>query len=110
MSDDCVIPESILSNDEAFALYVETIADCREAYLKLVEMGIAREDARFIVPNAHKTTILVNWNVRSLTHILDLRWKKPGAQWEIREMMSKIIEIVKDESNVLFETHKMDNR
>ena len=45
----------------------------------------ANEDARFVLPNAAATCLLVTMNARELMHFFELRCCN-RAQWEIREM------------------------
>jgi len=47
------------------------------------------EDARFVLPNACETRLLMTMNVRELKHFLALRMCR-RAQWEIRQMADTI--------------------
>ena len=60
-----------------------------DAYLEAIANGIKPEDARFMLPEACKTEIVVTMNLRELYHFLDLR-QGNGAQWEIRELACEI--------------------
>ena len=66
----------------------------QKAYRYLVAIGIRREDARFICPEGGTTSLLTTVNLRSLLHAYWLRVKAPGAQWEIREVVEKMVECV----------------
>jgi len=81
-----ITPLSISQNIEALELYDDVMKKLNEKYLKLVELGIKKEDARFILPNAASTTLMMTANFREWIHIIDVRVSK-GAQWEIRELM-----------------------
>jgi thymidylate synthase (FAD) len=59
-------------------------------YRALVEAGVPKEDARFVLPNACTTRILFTMNGEELVHFLRLRTCS-RAQWEIREMAIKIL-------------------
>ena len=50
-----------------------------------IEAGVAPEDARYLLPNAMETKIVVTMNIRELLHFFELRCCK-RAQWEIREL------------------------
>ena len=52
-------------------------------YQKLVEQGASKEDARFVLPNAAETSLLMTMDGHSLMHFLGLRTCN-RAQWEIR--------------------------
>ncbi len=62
-------------------------------YYELIENGARYEDARFILPQAIKTRLLATLNLRELLHIACLRLS-PKAQWEIREVVSRMIDEV----------------
>ena len=49
----------------------------------------SNEDARFVLPNACETRILMTMNVRELRHFFSLRMCS-RAQWEIREMAEQM--------------------
>ncbi len=60
------------------------------AYYRLLSLGVAREDARFVLPQAVKTTLYVRMNARELaTVFLPLRMCTK-AQWEIRMVAWKM--------------------
>lgn len=50
----------------------------------------ANEDARFVLPNAAATKLLVTMNARELEHFFELRTCN-RAQWEIRRMADKML-------------------
>ncbi len=80
-----VTPPKISSNKEALKIYDDTIKDLAEKYEKLIALGISKEDARFILPNAADVKIVVTMNARSLFNFLSRRMCN-RAQWEIRTM------------------------
>ncbi|AUN23806.1 hypothetical protein RSJ21_00455 (plasmid) [Clostridium botulinum] len=63
-------------------------------YNELVGLGVPKEDARYILPNATTSNIVVTMNLRSLRHFYDER-SCIRAQWEIRELANKMITEVK---------------
>jgi thymidylate synthase (FAD) len=78
-----VIPPTIdKHNIDSFMLSCK--ADMN-AYHDLIERGTKPEDARYLLPNAMKTKIVVTNNFRSLFHFFDLRLGY-RAQWEIRRL------------------------
>ncbi|MEG2002810.1 MAG: FAD-dependent thymidylate synthase [Clostridia bacterium] len=54
----------------------------------------ANEDARFVLPNASETKMLVTMNARELLHFFELRCCN-RAQWEIREIAWQMLGICK---------------
>lgn len=73
----------------------------RRAYKRLIEAGIPEEDARYILPNACTTNIVVTMNARELRHFFRLRCCE-RAQWEIREMANLMLDQVKKVAPVIF--------
>ena len=53
----------------------------------------ANEDARFVLPNACETKMVVTMNARSLMNFFQLRCCN-RAQWEIRELAEKMFALV----------------
>ena len=100
---DYVTPDSIEGNPEAMELFARHMRATAEVYGRLVDCyGIPMEDARYILPNACCTNIVVTMNARELRHFLGLRLCK-RAQWEIRELAERMLELLKEECPVLFE-------
>jgi thymidylate synthase (FAD) len=97
-----VIPPKIESDDNAKKKYVECIEDVRRTYDELIGMGVAREDARFVLPNACETKIMVTMNFRELRHFISLRSEK-GAQWEIRDLAQNMLKILRKEAPNAFD-------
>jgi thymidylate synthase (FAD) len=54
------------------------------------------EDARFVLPNACETRLMMTMNVREIKHFLRLRMCK-RAQWEIRELAETIFALCFEE-------------
>ena len=88
-----VIPENIKKDSNKLAIYENAIMDAKNAYKELLSLGIAREDARFVLPEAMLTNITVTMNFRELRHFLKLRLDS-HAQWEIRELANKIKDLI----------------
>jgi len=97
-----VIPPSIESNPEAKKIFMEALNQCMEAYEKLLSLGISREDARYIVPQAVGTSIVVTMNARELLHFFSLRLMV-DSQWEIREMAKLMLREVLKVAPTIFE-------
>lgn len=100
--DNYVTPETITSNDEAKRVFDGTLTAISEAYRKLLDLGVPKEDARFILPNAAKTNIIVTMNARELRHFFNLRCCA-RAQWEIRETACEMLKLARAVAPALFE-------
>lgn len=60
-----------------------------DLYGKMVEDGVPKEDARYILPLGTPVNMAVSGNARTFLHLLNLR-KKADAQWEIRQLADKL--------------------
>ncbi len=87
-----IIPASIFEFGKQ-ELYERTIDACHEALVELIESGVPQEDARFVLPNAWATTMMVTMNARELYHFFQLRLCM-RAQWEIHELATKMHKLV----------------
>ena len=96
-----VVPPKIKKNKVAFIKYRDILSDIQKSYNELINLGIEPEDARFVLPNAAKTRIMVTMNCVALLHFFDLR-SCSLAQWEIRNLSDKMLEICKKELPVVF--------
>ena len=81
------VPNTILENKEAYAEYVETMKMIQSAYDKLIELGVTKQDARFVLPGGAYTNFVTTLNLRSFMDVYEKRVLTPGAQWEIKNMM-----------------------
>ena len=82
--------------------YHNDIAIMQKMYNKWIQRGLKKEDARFVLPNACTSGIVVSANFREWRHIIKLR-TSPKAQWEIREVCKMILDILKQHANTCFE-------
>ncbi len=62
----------------------------------------SNEDARFVLPNACATRMMVTMNARELLHFLNLRCCG-RAQWEIREVAWQMLDLAYKAAPALFE-------
>ena len=99
---ECVVPRSIESNAEARTIYSGLMRKAGEAYKQLLGLGIRREDARFVLPNAVESEIVVTANLRQWRHMIELRGSA-DAQWEIRAVMVEVLRILKRHAPTVFE-------
>ena len=81
-SFDYIVPESLIGCKDKYEKFMAYTADL---YKWLVLNGVPKEDARYILPNATATNIIVTMNARSLLNFFRLRCCN-RAQWEIREL------------------------
>ncbi len=82
--------------------YREHMEKSAALYAQMVAEGIPPEDARFVLPNASETKIIVTMNARELHHFFALRLCR-RAQWEIREAAMRMFELAVAQVPLLFE-------
>ena len=104
---DYVVPPSIAAlGEEACRRYAEQMEMMHAWYCEWqTALGgngqSSNEDARFVLPNAAATRLVVTMNARELSHFFTLRCCG-RAQWEIREMAWQMLECCRREAPVLF--------
>ena len=92
------------------SLYIESCEKAFSAYKKMIERGVSRELARCVLPQSTYTEFYWKINLHNLLHYLRLRMA-PHAQQEIRELATKIYEIVQDKCPTVteaFEDYRLD--
>jgi thymidylate synthase (FAD) len=86
-----IIPETIRRNDQALSVSQASLNLARETYARLRELGVKKEDARFVLPLATGTKLMMTLSARYLRHIAFFRssYSPVGekAQWEIRAVV-----------------------
>ncbi len=100
-------PESIKKNSNAHSIFNNFIRESKEIYSKLQKLGIKNEDARFALPNAIESQIVITANFREWRHIIELRGS-PEAQWEIRKVIIEILKILKKKAPTVFRDFRID--
>lgn len=102
-----VVPEAIKKNPKAYDMYQKLMKEAKKVYAELQDLGIKNEDARFVLPNAVESEIVITANFREWRHIMELRGEIE-AQWEIRQIMIRILKILKKKAPVIFEDLEID--
>ncbi|HDL20200.1 MAG TPA: FAD-dependent thymidylate synthase [Nitrospirae bacterium] len=106
---DYIIPPSVKNDKKLKKIFVDFMKKSQETYNMLVR-GLneselkgeaANQDARFVLPNACETKIIVTMNARELIHFFNQRCCN-RAQWEIRAMAEKMLRLVKRVSPTIF--------
>lgn len=98
-----IIPPEIDCREDCKELFVRQMNSAVDTYNalcdKLIEAGRteeqAQEDARFVLPNATETKLVVTMNARELLHFFNLRCCN-RAQWEIRDVANQMLALVKE--------------
>lgn len=105
---DYILPPSIAKIPEAKEKFEKFMQEVGQTYRDLREILIANgmeskanEDARFVLPQAAETKIVVTMNCRSLMHFFNLRCCT-RAQWEVRSMAQSMLKICREKLPAIF--------
>jgi len=96
-----IVPPQVAADADAAAVFLEACGAAFIAYRGMLEAGVAPEDARYLLPNAMETKIVVTMNIRELLHFLELRCCK-RAQWEIRELALSMLALAQPTAPYIF--------
>jgi len=106
---DYIIPPSIKKHKELKNIFLSFMKEAQKSYNFIVrelnERGVkgesANQDARFVLPNAAETKIIITMNARELLHFFRQRCCN-RAQWEIRYMAEEMSKRVKKIAPTIF--------
>lgn len=98
---EVIIPESIKESLELSALFHTAIDTAYNAYQELLDAGVPAEDARYLLPNACASKIVVTMNMRELLHFFELRCCR-RSQWEIQELGNTLLELAMPTAPYIF--------
>jgi thymidylate synthase (FAD) len=100
-----IVPDAIANNPVAQAELNEFWQIAEEKYAKLRALGIRKEDARFLLPNAAETRIIATMNFAGWSHFFWLRAVDMAAQWEIRLMGQRALSMIYPLASATFQPH-----
>jgi len=95
------VPDTIANNHIQKTVFEQTMVYLQTRYNELVAAGIPPEDARYLLPNACTTNLVVTMNARSLLHFFEQRCCM-RAQKEIRQLADLMLAEVKKRAPLLF--------
>lgn len=98
---DFITPPLIEADSDLNAMYFEYMMRTQQFYDYLVDHGIPKEDARYILPNACSTSIVVTMNARSLFNFFKHRCCN-RAQEEIRNLANEMLRLCKEVAPQIF--------
>ncbi|MCD6434699.1 MAG: FAD-dependent thymidylate synthase [Candidatus Diapherotrites archaeon] len=96
-----ILPKSIADNKKFAERFRNFMDSARDFYAEMIANGIPKEDARFVLPNATETRIIVTMNTRSLYNFFEKRLCM-RAQWEIRALANKMLKLCRKVAPLLF--------
>lgn len=106
---DYIVPSTIEKNQEAKIEFEKLMEEIQKSYTKLILLmdqdnikgEAANQDARFVLPQAAETKIVVTMNCRELLHFFQHRCCS-RAQWEIRQLANKMLDICAEKLPAVF--------
>ena len=112
-----VMPDAIADDDFLGEKFDKAMHEARKAYRGIAKVLIVKyksegmdaksaekkaiEDARFVLPNAACTSMVMTMNARELLHFFRLRCCN-RAQWEIREVADDMLKQCKEVAPTIF--------
>jgi len=87
--------------------YLQACGEIYELYERLLSAGVPPEDARYLLPNATTSEIVLTGNFREWRHVCTVRCA-PQAHWEIRMVMMQILKIMKAQAPIVFHDFVLD--
>lgn len=94
-----IIPDSVPATERYE--WRAVFEDLRCMYKKYRDLGMKKEDARFLLPNATETSLYVTGNFQAWKEWTDLRMEK-HAQWEIRQVATEVRRLLQEISPNVF--------
>ena len=106
--NDFYVPDCIKHNREANIIFNSILKQIKFAYNDLLEIGIPREMARYILPNACLTRMIITCNLQAVVDMLTLR-NNPETQEEYRILANELFNILCGIMPEIFEYFKDKN-
>lgn len=94
-NDWYVIPHTIQEDVKKKQAFESAMNYAASQYEKMINDGIKPEDARFVLPEATKTSLHMKINARSLFNLFEQR-RNPHAQWEIHELADAMMQALRE--------------
>lgn len=86
---ECVVPHSIRADDELAVKVNVAMQAAMELYKRLLDAGVPNEDARYVLPQAIATRLVMTANLHALIQMyrLDACLR---SQWEMRRLINAL--------------------
>lgn len=88
-----VVPSGWADNEFISTMMLASYEADLKTYKMLIANGTPKQEARYVLPNATRTRIIVKMNLREWRHVLRLR-AHPSAQPEMQEVANAILEVL----------------
>ena len=104
---EIILPPSVAASPEATQLFERLVEEARETYVQLKNLGVPKEDARYVLPGGIVSEIVLSANFREWRHVFEVRCH-PRAHWEIRRVCLEMLRILKREAPIVFADFHLD--
>lgn len=91
-------PLDVYGQEACNVIEYEVKEFCQNAYKKLIDLGVSKEQARTILPLNLNTTMIWTGSLLSFIHVFNLRLKS-DAQQETREVVAEMLRLLKENGN-----------
>jgi len=99
LKNHVVTPSSVaVKSPKVFDSFVD---EASNTYQALIDAGIPKEDARFVLPNATETSLIMTMDGKALKHFFGLRCCV-RAQWEVNKLSDEMLWQVREAEPELF--------
>lgn len=95
-------PDLADTASEPYRVFEEAMQGVWEAYRKLLDMGLKPEIARYVLPNACETQVVMTMNFRELRHFVKLRTSERALP-EMRAAAGEVLRIMKEVAPKVFQ-------
>lgn len=97
---DGFLPDSV--GEDLTARYLELVREINAFYAEMIDAGVAKEQARRILPTGTLTECILKFDLRNLLHFLELRTDK-HAQYEMQQYATAILDLAEERFPKTFE-------
>ncbi len=104
---EVVMPPSVAAHPDAVEAFRSVTEAASRAYARLKDLGVPREDARYVLPGGIASEIVLSANFREWRHVFEVRCH-PRAHWEIRRVTLEMLRILKREAPIVFADFAVD--
>lgn len=105
---EVILPPSVAAHPDAVVEFEKLVQDSKKTYMRLRELGVPREDARYVLPGGISSEIVLSANFREWRHVFSVRCH-PRAHWEIRRVCLEMLRILKHEAEIVFDDFHIDD-
>lgn len=89
-------------NSDKYQLWLSSMQEAEQTYLKLIDLNASAQEARSVLPNSLKTEVITTANLREWKHIFSLRCHK-AAHPQMRQIMLPLLKAFYESFSIYYE-------